>query len=58
MPDYQKLYMLLFNAFTDAIMQIDAQNYGSARAVLVKAQQNAEEFYLDDENEEPLDHID
>lgn len=50
MPDYQKLYTLLFNACTDAIAQIDAQNYGLARAILVDAQQQTEERYISEES--------
>jgi len=51
MPDYQKLYTLLFNACTDAIIQIDRQNYGMARDLLVRAQQDAEELYILEEQE-------
>ena len=28
MPDYEKMYHLLFNAITDALTQLEAQNYG------------------------------
>lgn len=45
--DYQKLYTLVFNACTDAIEQMDANNYGIAGEILVKAQQEAEELYLE-----------
>ena len=48
--DYQKLYLLLFNACTDAICQIYNQNYGNAREILILAQQNAEEEYLSQED--------
>jgi len=51
-PNYQKLYTLLFNAFTDAIEELERCNYGSAREILICAQQNAEMCYLDDEEEE------
>ena len=27
-PDYEKMYHLLFNAITDALTQLEAQNYG------------------------------
>ena len=46
MPDYQRLYTALFNAVTDALRQLDAQNFGAARERLVCAQQEAEEQYL------------
>lgn len=29
MPDYEKMYHLLFNAITDALEQIKSQNYGN-----------------------------
>ena len=47
MPDYQKMYLLLFNAITDALKEIEKQNYGEAAALLRKAQINAEETYMD-----------
>ena len=51
MENFPKYYTLLFNAVTDAIGDLDSQNYGAARARLVKAQQDAEEAYLDAEDE-------
>lgn len=48
MPDYQKLYTLLFNAITDALTALDAQNFGTAKDSLIRAQQQAEERYLED----------
>ena len=51
MENFPKYYTLLFNAVTDAIGDLDSQNYGAARARLVKAQQDAEEPYLDAEDE-------
>ncbi len=45
--DYEKLYHLLFNAITDALEQLDAQNYGEAKETLISAQQKAEEIYID-----------
>ena len=38
MEDYTKLYHLLFNAITDALEQMNAQNFGSAKETLVSAQ--------------------
>ena len=46
MPDYEKMYHLLFNAITDALEQIESQNYGNAKAQLISAQQKAEEIYI------------
>ena len=46
MEDYAKLYHLLFNAITDALEQMNAQNFGSAKETLVSAQQKAEDLYI------------
>ena len=46
MENFPKYYTLLFNAVTDAIHDLDKQNYGDARARLVKAQQDAEDAFL------------
>ena len=51
MTDYQKMYTLLFNAITDALAQIEKQNYGDAKSTLIAAQQKAEELYLSAEDE-------
>ena len=39
MPDYEKMYHLLFNAITDALEQIEQQNLGIAKDQLISAQQ-------------------
>ena len=46
MPDYATLYHLLFNAITDALEQMEQHNYGTAKDLLITAQQNAEEIYM------------
>ena len=43
--EYQQMYALLFNAVTDALAQLDRQNYGTAREILIQAQQKAEALY-------------
>ena len=43
--NYEKLYHLLFNAITDALEQMEQQNYGTAKETLITAQQEAEELY-------------
>ena len=48
MPDYQKLYTLMFNAATDALANMEAMNFGAAKDRLRTAQQQAEEFYIAD----------
>lgn len=49
--DYRKLYFHLFNAVTDALQAIEQQNYGQESAILITAQQETEEMYLDEEDE-------
>ncbi len=46
MADYNKMYLLLFNAITDALEKIEGQNYGDAKELLIAAQQKAEEIYI------------
>ena len=44
--NYEKMYHLLFNAITDALEQMEKQNYGTAKDLLITAQQKAEEIYM------------
>ena len=46
MPDYKKMYVALFNAITDALAQLEEQNYGISAEILRRAQRNAEEQYI------------
>ena len=48
--DYQKMYTTLFDAITDALSQIETQNYGDAKETLISAQQKAEELYMSAES--------
>ena len=48
MPDYQKLYTLLFNAVTDAVEELEKMNLGRAKELLISAQQQAEERYMEE----------
>ena len=50
MTNYEKMYSSLFNAITDALEQIEQQNFGSAKDLLIAAQQKAEEIYISAEN--------
>ena len=50
MEKYQKMYSTLFNAITDALAQIENQNYGDAKSTLIAAQQKAEEMYITAQN--------
>lgn len=49
MPDYQKMYAILFNAMTDAIENMEDANYGTAKEILIQAQQKTEELYIEAE---------
>ena len=44
------MYTTLFNAITDALSQIETQNYGDAKETLISAQQKAEELSFTKEN--------
>ena len=50
MPDYQKLYTLLFNAVTDAVEDLRQLNIGAAKERLIAAQQQTEELYIAEES--------
>ena len=50
MEEYKKMYLLLFNAITDALEQMEKQNYGTVKETLIAAQQQAEEIYITAEN--------
>lgn len=50
MPDYQKLYTLMFNAVTDALADMDAMNFGAAKDRLQSAQIQAEELYINQDD--------
>lgn len=52
MGDLPKYYTLLFHRVTDALEALDAHNYGYARTILIKAQQDAEELYIEAGDEE------
>lgn len=51
MVNYETLYFGLFNAMTDALTALEAQNYGMAREIMVAAQKKAEDAYLEDGEE-------
>lgn len=42
MPDYQILYAMLFNTVTEAIGQLEAQNFGAAKELLMRARESGE----------------
>lgn len=49
---YKKMYLQLFNAVTDSLEAMEAQNFGQARELLIAAQQVCEEIYMDADEEE------
>ena len=40
-------YTIVFNAVTDALAALENQNFGLARELLIRGQQQAEEAFLD-----------
>lgn len=56
MLDYEKLYRILFNGITDALEVFEREGYEGARAVLMEAQQAAEDYYIegDDAQDAPF----
>ena len=46
MPDYMKMYALLFNAITDALNKLDCSPE-DAKSLLIAAQQKTEEMYIE-----------
>ncbi len=48
------MYKILFNGITDALRRIEDYDFGTAVTILVKAQQTAEEVFMqDDESSAP-----
>ena len=52
MESTRKPYFLLFNAITDAVEAMEKQNFGQSRDLLIRAQQAAEELYLEETDTE------
>ena len=46
MPDYKQLYILMVDASERAIEEIENQNYGAAKEILIAAEQKCEEIYI------------
>ena len=47
MSDYEKMYLHLFNAITDALAALETKNIGQAAMILQKAQADTEEMYIE-----------
>ena len=52
MVDYAKLYHVMVDAAEEAIGAINAQNYGMAREILIRAEREAEERYIETAEDE------
>ena len=52
MVDYAKLYHLMPDAAENAIGAIDTQNYGIAKSILIRAEREAEERYIETAEDE------
>lgn len=46
MEDYKKPYLILWTSCTAAVSALERQNFGLAKEILLRAQQEAEEAYL------------
>ena len=51
MPNYEKMYYILFNAITDALRLMEAGQHADAAICLADAQCLTEEFYINAEPE-------
>ena len=49
MPDYKKMYSLIFHASTDAIRELEHENYGNAKEILIHAQLKCEAIYMEED---------
>ena len=45
MDELPKYYTVLFNAVTDALEAMEHQDFGSAKALLIQGQQDAEDAF-------------
>ena len=48
MPNYEKMYYTLFNAITDALWLMEAEQYSNAAICLATAQCETEELYMEE----------
>lgn len=47
MPDFERLYHILFNAMTDALRKLEAGEPLEAAWLLMEAQRRTEELYIE-----------
>ena len=57
MPDFDRLYLLMFNAATDAIELLDMNRADLARQLLIAAQQQSEEIYIREDTIDFMEHL-
>lgn len=50
MVDFKALYFHLFGVMADAAEELEKENIGNAKALLVTAMQEAEERYIEDKD--------
>ena len=55
MPDYKFLYFQLFADMAGAVQAIEQMDFGTARSILIHAQQQAEDAYLAQTEKEETD---
>lgn len=48
MPDFERLYFKLFAALADAVEAMEHDEIGEAKKILIRAQQQAEEEYIEE----------
>ncbi len=51
----RKMYIIMFRAVKEAMLQMDQQNYGVAKATLMRAQFECESLYMDFDQSENID---
>ena len=49
--EYKKPYCILFNGVTDALAALKECKYGQVTAILIQAQQRAEEAYISEDKD-------
>ncbi len=49
---YKKMYQTMFRAMKEALLQMEQQNYGVAKAMLMRAQFECERLYIEEETAE------
>ncbi len=52
MVNYERMYLVLFNGITDAVRNMEQQNYGCAMFTLVESQKKAEDLYIEAEEDD------